>query len=359
MKSGFLLCAGAAVLLPGCQTEIAPASLRPPASVRVLHLDKAFRYEDPALKGLLSPSNPERGLLAGDYVAEFEDATGTYYRGVGTCVLVMTLPKPRTQVFADGGVYIPNDPRQPFQLYRYQQMETERVLALSPDAQGDWSAPQEEAGRALMLIGSMAAPQRQPGPPETLCGLKASLVDPKSPPAYTVVATVPRSPVASGMSSGLSTLLLNAIIANGRGKLRMIPPPAGVALEGATISGAGTPAETAPALVDAAPVVAAGRPANTRHLDAALLDGRTWSFPHPTNPARFGQVVLRFKDGRVDASNARSTSTGRYTVRDDMVCIAFEVNDWGQPCYYAYDGDASSPRVLVVRSGNSVPLAIR
>lgn len=74
--------------------------------------------------------------------------------------------------------------------------------------------------------------------------------------------------------------------------------------------------------------------------------------------------MLRFNAGRVDASNARSSSSGRYTVQDDMPCIAFEVNDWGHSCFYAFDGEpaagaAPSAMVFGVHAGASSPLTIR
>lgn len=135
------------------------------------------------------------------------------------------------------------------------------------------------AGRAGRL--ERTGPRREPGPPETLCGLQAASADPKPSPSYTVVAAVPRSPVAAGMSSGLSTLLLNAIIANGRGKLRMIPPPAGVSLKDVTISGAGTSAGAAPASpLIGAPVAAA--PAMPVSAPAVAVAGRPGTSTRPS-----------------------------------------------------------------------------
>ena len=108
---------------------------------------------------------------------------------------------------------------------------------------------------------------------------------------------------------------------------------------------------------------ASGRPATTRHLDAAALDGHTWTFPHPRDPARYHDVQIRFANGIATANNARSGSSGPYTVEDDKVCIQYAAEAWGHACYWVYDGASTAggvptPMLRTVSSHHSVPLTI-
>ncbi|HEX7690512.1 MAG TPA: DUF2846 domain-containing protein [Burkholderiaceae bacterium] len=118
-----------------------------------------------------------------------------------------------------------------------------------------------------------------------------------------------------------------------------------------------------PAPVAEPPLDASGRPAHLRPLDAAALEGRTWIFPHPRDPARLQDVRIRFAGGVASASNARSASTGPYTVKDDMVCIDFQSRDWGHTCYYVYEaapaaGGSPAPMLWTVYTHRAVPLTI-
>ena len=358
-----------AALCAGCvrAEDFSPASLRTPGSVTVLHLDKSLRYEDPDAKGLFASQAPERGLLPGDYVSEFEDAGGTFYRGSGTCVLVMTLPHAKTQIFGDGGVYVPKVPGKPFRLYRYRMLGTEHVLSSEPDINGDWSVTPEDWSRSLFIIASLAPAQREPNPPESLCGAtRSQRTDAEARPGgVVVVATVPRAPLASGLGSGISSLLINALIESGRGQIHlMAPPPAGVSLRGATfLRSKQSPSIVAADAASAASAVAGQAGGSVRHLDATMLEGHTWTFPHLRDPSRFGQVELRFVGDRVQASNSQSQSEGRYAVNDDRVCVDFESSGWGRICYYVRDMPSTSegkPAAMVVNAatGAAAPLAI-
>jgi hypothetical protein len=107
----------------------------------------------------------------------------------------------------------------------------------------------------------------------------------------------------------------------------------------------------------------ASRPAHPRHLDAAALEGRTWTFPHPRDPMRYQNVQIRFANGNATATNAKSASSGPYIVKDDMVCIDFQSNDWGRTCYVVYDsvpdaGGAPTPMLWTASTHRSVALTI-
>ena len=107
----------------------------------------------------------------------------------------------------------------------------------------------------------------------------------------------------------------------------------------------------------------AERPARTRHLDAAMLEGQTWAFPHPRDPARYGNVHIRLANGIASASNSRSTSSGPFRVIDDELCIDFQSHDWARTCYYVVDSEpattgASQPMVWTGATHIGVPLTI-
>ncbi len=362
------LLAASLLLDGGAQAEsISPKSLKPAAAATVLHIDKSFRYEDPDSKGMFASATPERGLLAGDYVAELEDKDGTFYRGKGTCVLVMTLPKSRTQIFGEGGVYVPKDPAKPFRLYRYRQLKTEQVLSAEPDANGDWSVPAGKWEGSLLVIGAVVPARREPGPPESLCGAPPAPADAASQAgSVMVVATVPRSPIGSGLGSGLSTLLINAMIESGRGEIYLMPaPPADVVQAEARLLWPTPPSAVEPDVPASTIAASTGAGHRPRHLDATMLDGHTWTFPHPRDPQRFGQLEFRFiAGGGVQASNARSSSAGRYVVHDDQVCMDFDSPGWPSTCYFVEDvapaPDAPPVAMIVIAAtGRRAPLTIR
>lgn len=102
------------------------------------------------------------------------------------------------------------------------------------------------------------------------------------------------------------------------------------------------------------------RPPNARPLTTADLEGHVWRFAHPSNPAQFGEVRISFRDGQAAARNARGGSSGPFSVVDDKLCIRFETNHWGTPCYYLLDGgsDGPGPTVLVVGNGRTRPLTV-
>ena len=95
-----------------------------------------------------------------------------------------------------------------------------------------------------------------------------------------------------------------------------------------------------------------------------MVDGRTWTFPHPRDPARYGQVELRFAGDRVQASNSRSQSAGRYVLSDDQVCIDFQNPGWARVCYVVEDAASTASgevamTVVNAATGARSPLAIR
>jgi hypothetical protein len=104
------------------------------------------------------------------------------------------------------------------------------------------------------------------------------------------------------------------------------------------------------------------RRADVQHLDAAMIAGKTWSYPHPRDPSRYGDVRLVFTGDRVEASNAKSHTSGSWRIRDDMLCVSLEAPDWGRICYYVVEGahpdDGNDVQLMLVTSGKREPLRI-
>ena len=138
------------------------------------------------------------------------------------------------------------------------------------------------------------------------------------------------------------------------------PAPAPAAVTAAPVAGPAAAVADTPAESTTAGRKVSERPANARPLSAAELEGHVWRFAHPSNPAQFGEVRISFRDGQAAARNARGGSSGPFSVVDDKLCIRFETNNWGSPCYYLLDGgsDGPGPTVLVVANGRTRPLTV-
>jgi len=137
-----------------------------------------------------------------------------------------------------------------------------------------------------------------------------------------------------------------------------------LSLTGSIVTGASVPSSTPAAGTTAHdPAAGADRPARTRHLDAAMLEGHSWIFPHPRDPGRYGDVHIRFVNGIATANNSRSNSSGPFHVTNDRVCIDFQSHDWARACYYVFDSDpagsgSSRPMVWTAGTHIGVPLTI-
>ena len=124
------------------------------------------------------------------------------------------------------------------------------------------------------------------------------------------------------------------------------------------------PAEpkTAAAAPPVAPPTGGAAPANALHLDRAMLDGKTLSYPHPRNPEAYGSVHLAFAGDVVSASNSKSGASGHYTVTNDQLCMTFESASWAPYCLYLVPeagADDSALRVLFPRDGQTRAATLR
>ena len=138
----FVPCAGgisliAGVLLSGCATAVAPEDLQVPAQLTCFELATPISYSEE--RGLLKITWVTR-LERGPYVAEREDAAGTFFRappGGVSFARPDSLNKPAsvlTHGTHDGGIWIPRDPTVPPHLYTYFSTEAAKPVIPPPEA---------------------------------------------------------------------------------------------------------------------------------------------------------------------------------------------------------------------------------
>lgn len=115
---------------------------------------------------------------------------------------------------------------------------------------------------------------------------------------------------------------------------------------------------SAPPAASMPPDSAPDRPSRWRAVTAADVDGHTWRYAHPRDPGRFGDVRLAFRDGRVEASNARSHTQGRYEVRNGKLCITYDHDSWPASCLSLVEGADGAPMLWTNTLGRALPLFI-
>lgn len=137
-----LSAAGLALLLStGSMPALAdPVGLRAPAQVRCIHLPAALSGIE--TRGLFKVEWETR-LERGPYIAEHEDAEGTYFRAPpGGVYLGPPKDKPAKgawQLDRDGGIFVPRDPAAPPQLYWYVTANGISAAVAVPPATADCS----------------------------------------------------------------------------------------------------------------------------------------------------------------------------------------------------------------------------
>lgn len=128
------LIACAAVLLHGCAVTHSIDSLAKPSHPGDKVTVQTFTYmikDDDATASM--------GLMAGDYVVEYEDGDGYYYRGPGLSVKLPAILNANRQTYPDhlfpGGVYIPKSTADTnYRIYHYQHNMAPRADQKRPDA---------------------------------------------------------------------------------------------------------------------------------------------------------------------------------------------------------------------------------
>ncbi len=108
----------AVLALSGCDTLVTQDELHRPAVADSLTIPADVYYTFQADKPV--GERYYTGLHAGRYVAEWEDARGTYYRGPDYAVVWADAPQLHTHSVAQGGLFIAKGDAQPrYAIYRY------------------------------------------------------------------------------------------------------------------------------------------------------------------------------------------------------------------------------------------------
>jgi hypothetical protein len=105
-------------LFQGCASTYKPEELRVPTSITCIYLQSPMSFH--SKRGLAYPAVETR-LERGPYIAEREDAEGTYYRAPpgGFTGWPYSLPSADLNNARDGGFWIPHDSKKTPRLYSY------------------------------------------------------------------------------------------------------------------------------------------------------------------------------------------------------------------------------------------------
>ena len=114
------LAAALATSFLGCASFTDQRNLKPIQTGETLVIEREFRYDISKEIDLPRPKpGMFRGLLAGTYLARYEDAEGIYFANDDLCVIVEANLERRVKFVVPGGVWISKSPRDPaFRLYR-------------------------------------------------------------------------------------------------------------------------------------------------------------------------------------------------------------------------------------------------
>jgi hypothetical protein len=206
-------------LVSGCASTVSVDSLKAPADRTPITFAHDFMYDYSHQPDLPQPdAGAVRGVLAGTYVPEFEDAGGVYYRGVGTCVVVLSSPeKSHKRYLEEGGVWIEKNTAHPkFRLYRVLAVATQRSVPFDGD---------------LASSGVCGTPVASPA---AVAGTGAAAAGATRQAQGVVVAPPGATALQAGVGGGIANALVASIIASDRGKLAFLPqPPDDVRIDGA------------------------------------------------------------------------------------------------------------------------------
>src|SRR6185312_570265 len=214
-----LLVLSAGAMLGGCAPTIRPSKLLLPKEVTCIDIPP--RLEAHEIRGLLKFHWTTR-IQPGPYVAEREDANGTYYRAPPGGIQILqdgTESKPANQfthMDYDGGIWVPRDPSLPPRLYTYFSTQSAAVVRVPDGATCAAATFTEDPQTKGVSLGTFAAAG-------ALGGATGAIV---------TRTTVHNSSMSYGQATGvgaagglLGGLIVAAIINNGVGKIVSQPLP--------------------------------------------------------------------------------------------------------------------------------------
>lgn len=77
------------------------------------------------------------------------------------------------------------------------------------------------------------------------------------------------------------------------------------------------------------------KPSKPVSLDLAMIQNRTWTYPHPTDFEKNGDIQLAFSDSSVRATNKTGGSNGTFEIRDGAVCLSLV--SWTSYCFFVVE----------------------
>jgi hypothetical protein len=186
-------------LLTGCGTLVEPSALRKPNLQQTLFLPADVLYTFQGDKPV--DQRYYTGLLSGQFVAEFEDNGGIYFRGPGRCVVWADVPEKQQRLVAEGGLWVAKSNTTPkFRIYRYLATEGTQTRSGVPGAPTS----------ATSVDVAASAPTNGGG-------------------ATTIYVPVNATPVQSGLGGGIAAgiIALTAHIDDGKIAFQRQDPPSG------------------------------------------------------------------------------------------------------------------------------------
>lgn len=129
-----------ALTLAGCATVIKPTDLAKPASSSCIQVPQGVEAHE--VKGLLNFKWTTR-LASGPYIAERENAEGTFYRAppggvyIGRDDIADQAPIPLLPRQFDGGIWLPRDPKAPSRIYTYFSTQEAEIVPVPSGATCD------------------------------------------------------------------------------------------------------------------------------------------------------------------------------------------------------------------------------
>lgn len=214
-----LLVLGSAGMLSGCLPAVRPSTLAVPKVITCIDIPAGMEAHE--VRGLSHVHWTTR-LESGPYVAEREDASGTYYRAPPGGIEVLwrrrkeTVGKPTSHFNYDGGIWVPHDSTLPPRIYTYFSTQTAAVVPVPTGASCATAIFVEDPqAKGVSLVAYSAA--------GALGGAAGAMV---------ARAAVHDGAVSYGHAAGVGAaggavggLIVAAIINNGVGKIIKAPLP--------------------------------------------------------------------------------------------------------------------------------------
>ena len=155
-------------LLAGCAANgIDPSSLKKPVVASIINLKSDYSFAKKISIAYSSAANEATySLVSGQYLAEFEDDKGVYYRGPNNCLSISVTTAvaekapSRQNLIRQGGIYLPRSPAEVAYLYFYKD-SSEFVPTFNPGVRSVAQSPVN----ALILThgdGNIIIPDSQP-----------------------------------------------------------------------------------------------------------------------------------------------------------------------------------------------------